>query len=184
MDPSADHALEPANPANPYLRLLQRLERAEALDGAIRSAAPVAEALVRKPSLRRVFSGEDTGIPPHTILTDVPFGAWFMAQYLDLFGDAGTRRAATRLVGLGIVAAVPTAVTGLAEWAVADRATRRVGVLHAGANAVALLVFVGSWRARLRERHDLGVGLARLGGLVLVVGGFLGGHMGRGRRHG
>jgi hypothetical protein len=104
-------------------------------------------------------------------------GAWWMAQFLDLFPDAGMRRAATRLVGLGVVAAVPTALAGWAEWAQADRGTRRVGIVHATANAVGTLVFMGSWAARSCSRHDLGVWLGRMGGAVLLVGAMSGGYM-------
>ena len=127
--------------------------------------------------LRRLLHGDATGIPLHIIYTDVPLGAWWMAQFLDLFPDDGMRRAATRLVGLGVVAAVPTALTGWAEWARADRGTRRVGIVHATANAVGTLIFLGSWAARTRSRHDLGVRLGRLGGVVLLVGALCGGYM-------
>jgi hypothetical protein len=70
--------------------------------------------------VRRILHGDSTGIPLHVILTDLPFGAWFMALYLDLFADAGSRRAAARLVGLEVVTSVPTALAGWAEWAPAD----------------------------------------------------------------
>ena len=54
----------------------------------------------------------------------------------------------------------------------------RVGIVHATANAVGTLIFIGSWAARSRERHDLGVRLGRSGGMVLMVGGaMLGGYM-------
>ena len=75
------------------------------------------------------------------------------------------------------VRAVPTAVTGWAEWTQADRGNRRVGIVHATANAAGTITFIGSWAAGSRDRHDLGVGLARLGGLVLLVGGMTGGYM-------
>ena len=67
-----------------------------------------------------------------------------MAEFLDLSSDPGMRRAATRLVGLGLVAAAPTALTGWSEWAGADEGTRRVGIIHAGANAVGTLIFLAS----------------------------------------
>ena len=125
-----------------------------------------------------MLHGDATGIPLHIILTDLPLGAWWMAQFLDLFpDDGGMRRAATRLVGLGVVAAVPTALAGWAEWAQADRGTRRVGIVHASANAVGTLVFMGSWAARSCRRHDLGVWLGRSGGAVLLVGAMSGGYM-------
>ncbi len=165
-----------------FLRMMRRLEDSDRLDPAVRAADPIAGRLVAKPGLRRFFHGDATGIPPHVIATDVPFGAWFMAIFLDLFPDAGTRRASTRLVALGVVAAAPTGISGWAEWARADRATRRVGVVHAAANLAATLIFLASWAARTRDRHRLGVNLARVGGALLIVGGFLGGYMGGARR--
>ena len=137
-----------------FRRLMRRIEQLEALDPAVRAAEPPAGRLVENPRMRSFLHGDATGIPLHGILTDVPFGAWFMAMYLDLFPDAGTQRAATRLVGLGVLAAAPTALTGWAEWALAGRATKRVGIVHAGLNGVAVLIFLGSWTARRRGRHQ------------------------------
>jgi len=160
-----------------FRQLMNRLEDAEVLDPAVRTAEPLAARLIADPRLRRFFHGDATGIPPHVILTDVPFGAWFMAMFLDLFPDEGSRRAARRLVGLGVLAAAPTGLTGWAEWARADPATRRIGVVHAAANLTATLIFLASWRARRKNRHRLGIGLARAGAVLLVAGGFLGGYM-------
>ncbi len=160
-----------------FIRLLRRLERSKGLDPVVRAIEPLAGRIVANEPIRQLLHGDATGIPAHGVLTDVPFGAWFMAQYLDLFPDDGTRRAATRLVGLGVVAAVPTALAGWAEWAVADRGARRVGIVHATANGVGTLIFLGSWAARSRSHHDLGVRLGRLGGLVVIVGGMSGGYM-------
>lgn len=172
-------ASEPA-PSNPFLRLVERLEGATPLDHVVDAVAPLVAPVVADNSRRDFFDGTATGIPPHVILTDVPFGAWFMAQYLDLFGDESSRVAARRLVALGLVAAAPTAFTGWARWAGLPRETRRVGVVHAAVNAVAVLTYVASWAARRSGRERLGVKLARAGSLPLVVGGFLGGQLGRG----
>jgi hypothetical protein len=160
-----------------FLQLMKRLEGADVLDPAVRAAEPLASRLIADARLRRFFRGDATGIPPHVILTDVPFGAWFMAIFLDLFPDEGSRRAARRLVGLGLLAAAPTGLSGWAEWARADPATRRVGVVHAASNLAATLLFLASWRARRKDRHRLGVRLARVGAVLLVAGGFLGGYM-------
>jgi hypothetical protein len=170
----------PVQPLN--VRLLSRLERTAVLDGVIRAAEPVARRLVTREPVRRILHGDSTGVPLHLIVRDLPYGAWTMAQFLDLFSDAGSRRAARRLVGLGVITAAPTAITGWAEWALADRDTRRVGIAHAAVQGGASLVFLGSWVARVRDRPALGVRLARLGGFGLVVGGFLGGHMASARR--
>jgi hypothetical protein len=159
------------------LRTLRRVEESNGLDPAVRAAEPVASRIVSRPRIRGLLHGEATGIPLHIIYTDGPFGAWFTALFLDLYRDAGTQRAATRLVGLGLAFAVPTAITGWAEWALADRGTRRVGILHATANGLGTLIFLGSWAARVKGRHDLGVRLARLGAVALLAGGMMGGYM-------
>ncbi|WP_197515640.1 hypothetical protein [Arthrobacter sp. U41] len=79
-----------------------------------------------KRAVRKVVRGDATGSRPHTVATDVPFGAWFMAIFLDFFPDEGSRRAAARLVALGLVAAAPTGLSGWAEWARAAPSTQRV----------------------------------------------------------
>jgi hypothetical protein len=175
-EPGQNQSTEAPGPSL-FLRTLRRVEMSNRLDPVVGVVAPVAGRLVANLRLRRLFHGDATGIPLHVIYTDGPFGAWFTALFLDLFRDAPTRRAATRLVGLGVVFAVPTAITGWAEWALADRGTRRIGVLHATANGLGALIFLGSWAARLKDRHDLGVRLARLGGMVLIAGGMMGGYM-------
>jgi hypothetical protein len=136
---------------------------------------------VARERTRALFHGEATGIPLHVIIKDLPFGAWFMAQFLDLFRDPGSRQAATRLVTLGLVSSVPAAVTGWAEWVRTGRPKRRVGIVHASSNGVAVLIFLASLVARVRGHHGWGAGLGRAGGAFLVMGGFLGGHIARGR---
>jgi hypothetical protein len=174
--------VEQTRKTNAYLRLLERVERSEALDGVIGAADPLARRLVAREPLRRFLHGEATGVPLHVIAKDTPFAAWFMAQFLDWFPDEGSRRAATRLVALGLLGAAPAMVTGLADWAATGRGARRVGIVHAAANGVATVVFAASLAARVTGRHRTGVGLARAGGVVLAAGGFLGGYLGRRRR--
>ena len=143
IDLAAEESTQNLTPSA-FIRLLRRLEQSKGFDPVVRAVEPLATRIVANGRLRRLLHGDATGIPLHVIYTDVPFGAWFMAQFLDLFPDDGTRRAATRLVGLGVVAAVPTALTGWAEWALSDRGTRRVGIVHATANAAGTLIFIGS----------------------------------------
>lgn len=84
-------------------------------------------------------------------------------------------------MALGVIAAVPTAISGWAQWSMKDQATKRVGIVHAAANAAATLVYLASWAARERGRHDLGIALARAGGVLLLASGLLGGHLRTGR---
>ena len=179
MHEQGQHSDKPSASPRPslFIRTLRRVEESSGLDPAVRAVEPVATRIVGRHRIRRLLHGDATGIPLHVIYTDAPFGGWFMALFLDLFRDAGTRRAATRLVGFGVISAVPTAITGWAEWALADRGTRRIGILHATANGLGTLIFLGSWIARLKNRHDMGVRLGRLGGTVLLAGAMMGGYM-------
>jgi hypothetical protein len=149
------------------------------LDKAVEAIAPLAGRLVADKSLSDFFNGTATGVPPHVVLTDVPLGAWFLAQYLDLFDDESSRVAARRLIAVGLVAAGPTALSGWGRWVGMAPETRRVGVVHAASNVVGILTFLASWVARTQGQHRLGINLARVGSVPLVVGGFLGGHIGR-----
>lgn len=154
---------------------VDRLEATSGLDPVVRALAGVAAKVLPDQSVRDLLHGTWLGHPLHPMLTDVPIGAWMSAAVLDLV--PGGRRAGTTLVGLGVVAAVPTAVTGLADWSQLNRPEQRTGVVHAAANSVALTLYARSFTARLRGRHGLGKVLA-LGGLAaLGFGGLLGGHL-------
>jgi hypothetical protein len=164
-----------------YARLLGSLEAAKHLGAIAKRAEPLAGRLTAQPGLRGFFRGNATGIPLHSILTDAPFGVWWSAVFLDFYKDDGSRHAAKRLVGLGVVAAVPTAVSGWAAWSMKDQGTKRVGIVHAAVNAAATLVYLASWAARERGHHEFGIGLARAGAVLLLASGFLGGHLRSGR---
>jgi hypothetical protein len=96
---------------------------------------------------------------------------------LDLLGGPTSRTAAQRLVGLGVLAALPTAASGWTEWHRADRPVQRVGVVHAGLNVTALALMGGSWSARRRGRTMLGIALGLAGVGLTGVAGYLGGHL-------
>lgn len=118
----------------------------------------------------------------HPLLTDFPLGCWLSAGFLDLFGGRSSRRAAQRLVGLGLLAVPPTAASGLTDWTgIRDERTRRIGVAHAVGNGIVALLYLRSWRARRRGRHARGVLWAMAGGLLAWGTGYLGGHLSFGR---
>ena len=113
----------------------------------------------------------------HPVLTDLPLGCWTSASIVDVIGGGMGRSAATRLVGIGLLAAGPTAYTGLASWSQLEGSERRIGAVHAVGNDVAILLFAGSFLARVRGQHGRGVQLALLGNLATVAAGHLGGHL-------
>ena len=75
-------------------------------------------------------------------------GLHFVPSLLDLFGPRGSSAAATRLVGVGLIAVGPTAWTGWAEWSAAEPRDQRVGLVHAITNGLAIGVYTASWIAR------------------------------------
>jgi uncharacterized membrane protein len=124
-----------------------------------------------------VLRGEWLGHALHPALTDLPLGVWTAASVLDLFAGVESRPAARRLVGIGLLSAAPTAVTGWAEWSRTSPSAQRVGLVHAGLNVAALGLYAGSWAARRSARHRAGAALALLGAATTTAAGYLGGHL-------
>ncbi|MBO8193181.1 Rieske 2Fe-2S domain-containing protein [Streptomyces oryzae] len=153
---------------------LDRLGTLRALDPAI---GPLQNA-VRKSPLSRVrdaLHGTWLGHPLHPALVQVPLGAWSSAALLDLL--PGTRRASRVLIGTGVVAALPAAVTGATDWAALHKPQLRVGLVHAAANVAALGLYTASLTARLRGRECRGRMLGYGGLTAAGLGGMIGGHL-------
>ena len=156
---------------------LRRLEGERRLDAAADRLATVAGAVLSTPERRQALRGGWFGHALHPVLTDFPLGYWMSASLLDLVGGRSARPASRRLVGFGLLAAAPTVAAGLAEWQPTSGGARRVGVVHAGVNGTATLLYASSWLARRRGRHVKGVLLGITGGLVATLGGYFGGHL-------
>jgi nitrite reductase/ring-hydroxylating ferredoxin subunit len=124
--------------------------------------------------MRSLISGSWLGHPLHPFLVSAPIGCWTSASVLDVLGH---RRSAQTLVGLGVIAVAPTAVTGLSDWADTSGAERRIGFIHLVANFSAAGAYALSWLARRNGRHALGVGLAVAGAGAATGAGWLGGHL-------
>ena len=129
-----------------------------------------------------MLRGEWLGHAVHPMLTDVAIGTWTSASVLDLLGGPDSSAAAQRLIGTGLLAAGPTAWTGWAEWSAAGSRDKRVGLVHAVTNAVAIGVYAASWLARRRGRHGTGARLALAGAAVSGAGAYLGGHLAEARK--
>jgi len=76
-------------------------------------------------------------------------------------------------VGTGLLAGGPTAWTGWAEWSAAGWGDKRVGLVHAVTNALAIGTCSASWIARQRGRRGAGVRLALAGAAISGVGAYL-----------
>jgi uncharacterized membrane protein len=159
------------------VRLTKRLEQQSAWDGVIGQLRRVSGAMLRSPRRADVLLGMWLGHAVHPLLTDVPLGMWMSANVLDLFGGRRSRPAAELLIGAGVAAAVPTAITGVAEWGTTQQREQRVGVVHAAVNSAALGMYAASLVSRRRGRYAAGRLLALGGGLTAIAGGYLGGHL-------
>ena len=164
-------------PVPTALAWTRRLESLSALDPVVRTVRPFADALVADPARRDLLRGAWLGHPLHPVLTDLPIGLWTSATVLDVVGGRTARPAARRLLGLGLLAAAPTAWTGWADWSALGEREQRVGVVHASTNALAVVLFASSWLARRRGDHRRGQALGLAATTALGVGGYLGGHL-------
>ncbi|MEV0425124.1 Rieske 2Fe-2S domain-containing protein [Micromonospora sp. NPDC050495] len=155
--------------------LLTKLEQTTALDRVGDRLQRAVQGTLRSQRIRDLLHGVWLGHPLHPAMVQVPVGAWISAAIVDLM--PGQRRAATALVAVGTVSAVPAAVAGLNDWASLARDQRRVGLVHAAANTIGVTLYASSLAARLNGRHGMGKALAYLGLSAVSAGAYLGGHL-------
>jgi len=160
---------------------LEKLENDRRLDMLADRVARIAER-VGSGSQGETLRGEWFGHALHPMLTDFPLGCWMSACWLDLLGGRSSRKGAQRLVALGVLTAMPTAASGLADFAtINDPKSRRVGAVHALGNTIVLGCYIKSWSRRRSGRYLMGKFWALAGGSLAWVTGYLGGHLSLGR---
>lgn len=127
------------------------------------------------------------GHPLHPPLTDATIGMAVLAAGLAIIGAAGGIEPAAgkgmwlALIG-ALIAAVPTALTGLVDWLLIEwgSARWRTATLHMGAMVTAVVLFaLAAWRQYPGYQHGdvttAGLTLTLCGAAVLLAGGWLGG---------
>jgi nitrite reductase/ring-hydroxylating ferredoxin subunit/uncharacterized membrane protein len=155
--------------------LVDRVERLEWLDKPSDAVAPLLRKALPEGVVEDTLSGTPIAHPVHPMLVTVPLGAWSAATLLDFTGaDA---KATKRLVGIGILTALPASATGANDWLTTSGAERRLGAVHAVVNYGTLGLQLASWRARGRGKRLSGTLLSAMGLGLSVVGGWLGGHL-------
>jgi uncharacterized membrane protein len=134
-------------------------------------------------SLLRLLHGEWLHKPLHSVLTDVPVGAWTVTVAADgLSGICGRRsmdRVADVALAVGLVGAAGAAITGMVDWSeVKAPPPRRIGAAHALLNIGATTLFAISCFGRRRDRgRSLARSVAVAGYLVLSLSAHLGGNL-------
>ena len=134
--------------------ILDRVADVTSFDKVVDPARKAVLAALRPPAFKDFLHGTWLGHPLHPVLVQVPVGSWISAGVLDLVPPL--RPAATVLIGTGVTAAVPAALSGAADWSEQDAGVRRLGALHAVLNTAALGLYVGSLVARAKGRDGLG----------------------------
>jgi nitrite reductase/ring-hydroxylating ferredoxin subunit/uncharacterized membrane protein len=162
---------------SPFRTLPETIQRLKPLDSVSEPVSKAVAQVLPPGRVKDVLAGTWLGHPLHPVLTDVVVGAWTSAFVLDAVGGERTEQAADALVGLGVLSAVPTAASGLADWVDTWGPTRRVGTVHALGNVAAAGVYGLSWVARKRGARGLGVALSILGAGIVTGTAYLGGHL-------
>jgi nitrite reductase/ring-hydroxylating ferredoxin subunit len=155
--------------------ILDRIADVQTLDKVIEPARRAVNAALRPQAFKDLLHGTWLGHALHPVLVQVPVGSWVSAGVLDAVPPL--RPAATVLIGTGVAAAVPAALTGAADWSEQDAGVRRLGALHAVANVAALGLYVGSLAARRNGRGTLGRVLSYSGLGIAAGSAAVGGHM-------
>jgi nitrite reductase/ring-hydroxylating ferredoxin subunit/uncharacterized membrane protein len=161
-------------------QVFEQLGALDQLDDPAKAIAKNVRDVIPKGAVKDALSGTWLGHAVHPLLTDLPIGTWTSAILLDWLGGKSARGAADRLIELGIVSALPAALTGMSDWADSEPASdsvRRVGIVHAASNIAALTLFGASLVARKRGSRASGKLFGLAGATALSAGGYLGGHL-------
>jgi nitrite reductase/ring-hydroxylating ferredoxin subunit/uncharacterized membrane protein len=156
-------------------QILSKLEQAHFLDGVSEKLQQTVQTVVQPQAVKDLLHGVWLGHPLHPVLVQVPIGSFVSAAVLDYV--PGGQRAATTLIGLGVGSAPAAMAAGLVDWSEQTKDRRRVGLVHATANTVALGLYVGSLVARFSGKPARGRLLALAGLSVAGTGAYLGGHI-------
>jgi uncharacterized membrane protein len=156
-------------------KLWRTLESARGLDRAGDVVKRMLHPIIGQGAARNVLGGKWLGHPVHPALVTIPIGSWSSAVVLDLAGHESV--AARHLVGLGTITAPAAIATGWSDWSTLDTVQRRVGLLHAAANATAVILFTLSYWRRRTTTDEFARRTAILGLLAAGGGGAIGGHL-------
>jgi nitrite reductase/ring-hydroxylating ferredoxin subunit/uncharacterized membrane protein len=164
-------------PLEPFVH---QIETAEALDEPAQAVGKAVRDNLGGGAVKDALSGTWLGHALHPMLTDVVIGSFTSATVLDLLAPDSGGTAQRRLIGLGLLAYLPTAAAGVNDWAdtePVDDGVRRVGLVHAGCNLIGATLYAASWRARKRGADGFGAVLGLAGMGVMMTGGYLGGYL-------
>jgi nitrite reductase/ring-hydroxylating ferredoxin subunit/uncharacterized membrane protein len=158
--------------------LVRRISRNKRLDIVGQALGGTVGKFVKPGPVKDLLSGTWLGHALHPLLTDLPIGSFTSAMALDLLGGEEAAGGAQTLIGLGILSAVPTALSGLSDLSdVYEERDRAVGAAHALSNTATLACYGLSYLARRRGRRGIGIFLSFAGSAAMSWSAYLGGHL-------
>jgi nitrite reductase/ring-hydroxylating ferredoxin subunit/uncharacterized membrane protein len=135
-------------------------------------------------ALRNVMHGTVVlGHPLHPAITDVPIGAWtvgVVADYVSHFTDRLPTQAGDVALAVGVITGLLALLSGYTDFHATFAHERRVALLHGLVNTVALVLMMVSLALRWWAGagvHPLAVGLSTAGWVLVIFGGYVGGHL-------
>ena len=142
-------------------------------------------AVTDRPPLKRVVSlvsGERwLGHPTHPAIVMVPGGAWTISALYDLRGagqdDPELDRVADAMLNIGLAAAVPAALTGIAQFLRTDGLARRIAGIHWALNLTAVGLYSTSSVLRRRGSRTARRRVAAAALALVGPGAYLGSHL-------
>jgi nitrite reductase/ring-hydroxylating ferredoxin subunit/uncharacterized membrane protein len=135
-------------------------------------------------SLKNLMHGTTLlGHPLHPAVTDVPIGAWMVGVVADFVAHYTNRlptEAGDVALAVGLATALLAVLTGYTDYHSTVGHERRLGTVHG--LTMSTVVTVDSVSMALRwwaapSLHPLAVGLSTAGFVLVVLGGYLGGHL-------
>jgi nitrite reductase/ring-hydroxylating ferredoxin subunit/uncharacterized membrane protein len=128
-----------------------------------------------------VLHGKQAGHPIHPIITDITVGAWLLGSAFDIVSlikpNRSNRRIADTLIGIGTASAIPTALTGTADYSGLPKEALRVGTLHGLLNVAGFALYGAALASRKYGARNAGVTLSLLGLGAITLSGYLGGDL-------
>src|SRR5215210_4147956 len=95
----------------------ERLAALEPLDSAAKPIAKFVRDNIPRGEVKDALSGTWLGHALHPLLQLLPVGTWTSAVLLDLIGGEDGEASADKLIGAGLLAALPTFATGWNDYA-------------------------------------------------------------------
>ncbi|MCL5996473.1 MAG: Rieske 2Fe-2S domain-containing protein [Chloroflexi bacterium] len=135
-----------------------------------------------------VLHGKGLGHPLHPALTDFAVGGWVLGIMFDLIWlrtrSRTARQAADTSILFGTLSALPTTLSGIADYSTIPKASAGTGLLHALFNVINMVLFGVSLLLRKNRQRDIAVVLSLTAASTLGFAAMLGGHLSYSQRVG